>query len=227
MPPKSAIILAAGRGERLSPITDTIPKPLLHIGQTTLIDHHLTALNAAGIDQITINVAHLGAKIIDHVSQYAPSGLEIYFSQESNGALETGGGILQALDHVASDPFVVVNADIRTDFAFDRLPNKMDSYAHLILVKNPSHHPEGDFHLDAGKVKLPSECPEENLTFSGIGVYRKKLFDSRSPGRFPLAPILKQTSQDGLISGSLFTGRWIDVGTPERLDAARKSENND
>ena len=103
----------------------------------------------------------------------------------------------------------------------------MDSYAHLILVKNPSHHPEGDFRLDAGKVKLPSQCPEENLTFSGIGVYRKKLFDSRSPGRFPLAPILKQTSQDGLISGSLFTGRWIDVGTSERLDAARKSENND
>jgi MurNAc alpha-1-phosphate uridylyltransferase len=227
MPPKSAIILAAGRGARLSPITDTIPKPLLRIGRTTLIDHHLTALNAAGIDQITINVAHLGAKIIDHVSQCAPSGLDIYFSQEPNGALETGGGILQALNHVASDPFVVVNADIRTDFAFDQLPDKMDSYAHLILVKNPAHHPKGDFRLDAGQVKLPSERPEENLTFSGIGIYRKKLFDNCSPGRFPLAPILKQKSQDGLISGSLFTGRWIDVGTPERLDAARKSENND
>ncbi|MCP4951434.1 MAG: nucleotidyltransferase family protein [Proteobacteria bacterium] len=227
MPPKSAIILAAGRGARLSPITDTIPKPLLRIGRTTLIDHHLTALNVAGIDQITINVAHLGAKIIDHVSQCAPSGLDIYFSQESNGALETGGGILQALNHVASDPFVVVNADIRTDFAFDQLPDRMDSHAHLILVENPAHHPKGDFRLDAGQVKLPSERPKENLTFSGIGIYRKKLFDNCSPGRFPLAPILKQKSQDGLISGSLFTGRWIDVGTPERLDAARKSENND
>ena len=209
-----AMILAAGRGERMRPLTDTTPKPLLRIGGQTLIERHVHALAAAGIRELVINHAHLGEKLEQALGDGSAYGVNIRWSPEPEGALETGGGIFNALPLLGDLPFIVVNADIWTDFPFSELPDEPDGLAHLVLVDNPAHHPEGDFVLSADRVTQGSGAC---LTFSGIGVYRPELFTGCSAGAFPLAPLLRQAMEEGRVSGSHYRGGWFDIGTPERL----------
>jgi MurNAc alpha-1-phosphate uridylyltransferase len=212
------LILAAGRGERMRPLTDRTPKPLLHAGDRTLIGHLLHALAGAGFRRAVVNHAHLGDQIVAHLGDGERYGLHIRFSDESTGALETGGGIFHALDLLESDPFAVVNGDIYTDYPFARLPDAISGLAHLVLVDNPHHHRRGDFALDGRRVVLP-DATHPSLTFSGIGVYRRALFADCRPGAFPLAPLLRRAIGDNQVTGERYTGRWEDVGTPERLAA--------
>jgi MurNAc alpha-1-phosphate uridylyltransferase len=214
-----AMILAAGRGERMRPLTDTTPKPLLRIGGQTLIEHHVYALAQAGITGLVINHAWLGDQIVKALGDGSAYGVEIAYSPESGSALETGGGILNALPLLGSDPFIVVNADIWTGFPFAGLPSEPDGLAHLVMVNNPEHHQQGDFSLSAGKL---AQTGPAMLTFGGIGVYRPELFSGCSAGAFPLAPILRRAMDAGQVSGEHFTGSWFDIGTPERLDAVNR-----
>ncbi len=165
------MILAAGRGERLAPLTDTLPKPLIKVGQRRLIDYHLDALVAAGVNQVIINVAHLADQILAHLQDATHDSIKICFSREPHGALETGGGICNALPLIESDPFIVVNADIWTDYRFSCLPESITGEAHLVLVPNPAHHPDGDFSLQDGLVLARGAGASPALTYSGIGVY--------------------------------------------------------
>lgn len=209
-----AMILAAGRGERMRPLTDTTPKPLLRAGGRMLIEYHIENLVRAGHCDIVVNHAHLGAQIEAALGDGSRYGARIVYSPEPEGALETGGGILQALPLLGDGPFVVVNGDIWSDLDYRALPHDTDDLAHLVLVDNPAHHPAGDFHLHGARVDgegLP------RLTFSGIGVYRAGLFAGCAPGRFPLAPLLRAAMQRGAVGGVHHTGRWWDIGTPERL----------
>ncbi len=207
------MILAAGRGERMRPLTDHTPKPLLEAGGRPLIAYHLEALARAGVRDVVINHAHLGGQIEAALGDGSAYGLRIRYSPEEI-ALETGGGIFQALPLLGTGPFVVVNGDIWTDIDLAQLRLAEQDLAHLVLVANPSHHPAGDFVLAGGRV-----VPEGSarLTFSGIGVYRATLFDGCTAGRFPLAPLLRTAIAAGRVSGELHAGRWTDVGTPERL----------
>ena len=215
------MILAAGRGERLAPLTEVTPKPLIEIAGQALIDYHLYALADAGVTQITVNVAHLGEKIVDHLNDACPEGIRLAFSHEPQGALETAGGIQHALDLIESDPFIVVNADIWTDFPFASLPDAIESLAHLVLVANPPHHPEGDFGLQE-RVVQTKRSDSLTLTYSGIGLYQKRLFAGCGTGRFPLAPVLNHAAQIGELSGEIYQGTWMDIGTPQRLAEARR-----
>ena len=214
-----AMILAAGRGERMRPLTDTTPKPLLRIGGQTLIERHVHALARAGITELVINLDHLGEQIEKALGTGTAYGVDIRYSHETGRALETGGGIFNALSMLGSDPFLVVNSDIWTDFAFERLPAQPDGQAHLVMVGNPEHHPDGDFSLSSGRV---SRVGPAMLTFSGIGVYRPELFSGCEAGAFPLAPLLRRSMDAGQVSGEHYTGNWFDVGTPERLDAINR-----
>ncbi len=211
-----AMILAAGRGERMRPLTDTVPKPLLPVAGRPLIAHHLTALVAAGITEIVINHAHLGDRIEQALGDGRDHGASIRYSAEPEGALETGGGILQALPLLGTEPFVVVNGDVWSDFPYARLPRRPAGLAHLVLVDNPEHRPDGDFALADGRVR---ERDGAGLTYSGIGVYDPALFADCRPGRFPLAPLLHEAIARDAIGGEHWGGRWVDVGTPERLQA--------
>jgi len=215
------MILAAGRGDRLAPLTDVTPKPLLEIAGKPLIDHHFHALVHAGITQVTVNVAHLGEQIVAHLNDVRPHQIRVDFSHEPQGALETGGGIHKALGLIESDPFIVVNADIWTDFSFASLPDAIEGLAHLVLVQNPQHHPVGDFGLQDGLVQEIDDGSNATLTYSGIGLYRKRLFEGCSSGRFPLAPLLNEAAQADQLSGELYRGKWMDIGTPQRLEQAR------
>ena len=210
-----AMLLAAGRGERMRPLTDTTPKPLLRIGGQTMIERHIQALARAGITELVINHAHLGDQLVAALGDGAAYGVTIRWSPEPDGALETGGGIFRALSLLGDDPFVVVNADIWTDFDFAVLPTEPVGLAHLVLVDNPEQHPGGDFALEGSQVFRNGPV---RLTFSGIGVYRRELFTDCSPGAFPLAPLLRRAMADGQVTGEHFTGAWYDIGTPERLD---------
>ena len=209
-----AMILAAGRGERMRPLTDRTPKPLLRVGDKSLIEHLLTALRHADIRDIVINHAYLGDQIVRELGDGARLGVSIAYSHEAEGSLETGGGIFKALPLLGSDPFLVVNGDIWTDFPFASLPRALDGDGYLVLVDNPPQHPQGDFALD-GDVVLPSGPIQH--TFSGIGVYRSALFAGCRAGKFPLAPILRAAMAQRRIHGQLYRGVWNDVGTPERL----------
>jgi MurNAc alpha-1-phosphate uridylyltransferase len=209
-----AMILAAGRGERMRPLTDTMPKPLLRIGGQTLIERHIHALAGAGIRELVINHAHLGRKLEQALGDGGNYGVDIRWSPEPEGALETGGGIFNALPLLGDAPFIVVNADIWTDYPFGELPEQPDGLAHLVLVDNPAHHPGGDFVLSTGRVLQGGGAP---LTFSGIGVYRPELFAGCAAGVFPLAPLLRRAMDDGRVSGAHYRGAWFDIGTPERL----------
>ncbi|MAF07655.1 MAG: mannose-1-phosphate guanylyltransferase [Acidiferrobacteraceae bacterium] len=222
MTARSAMILAAGRGERLAPLTDVTPKPLLEIAGKPLIDHHLHALAHAGVTQVTVNVTHLSEQIVAHLTSVRPDPVRVGFSHEPQGALETGGGIHNALDLIESDPFIVVNADIWTDFSFAPLPDTIEGLAHLVLVPNPQHHPDGDFVFHDGAVQQTGQGSTTTLTYSGIGLYRKRLFKDCSSGRFPLAPLLNQAAQAGQLSGEVYRGNWMDIGTPQRLEQARR-----
>ena len=210
----TAMILAAGRGERMRPLTDHTPKPLLEVGGKPLIAWHIERLAAAGHRHLVINHAHLGEQIEQRLGDGGAWGVDIQYSAEGEGlALETGGGIFRALP-LLRDPFLVVNADVWCDVDFADLHIAAQDLAQLLLVDNPPHHPQGDFSLVAGRV---AQSGAERLTFSGIGLYRAALFDGCEPGAFPLAPLLRRAMDAGRVGGSRHRGQWLDVGTPERL----------
>jgi MurNAc alpha-1-phosphate uridylyltransferase len=213
------MILAAGRGERMRPLTDRVPKPLLEVGGRRLIEHHLDALVRAGFRDVVVNLAHRGQQIREALGDGAAYGLRIQYSDESPEALETGGGILKALPLLGEGPFLVVNGDVWTDYPFPARELPESRLAHLVLVDNPTHHPEGDFHLDDGRL---SNAGGPRLTFAGIGYYRAALFAGCRQGAFPLAPLLRAACDRGLVGGEHHRGAWTDVGTPERLDALRR-----
>ena len=212
-----AMILAAGRGERMRPLTDHIPKPLLRVGEKTIIEHTINQLISAGFNDIIINHAHLGQQIEDYLGDGQHYRARICYSPEGEQGLETAGGIINALHLLGDEVFMVVNGDIATDFPFAELKNQSVDLAHLVLVGNPEHHPQGDFGLDeAGKV---IENCQEKLTFSGIGLYRPELFCKTPPGSSKLAPLLRQAIANQRVSGQKYAGFWMDIGTPERLQA--------
>lgn len=209
-----AMILAAGRGRRMRPLSDSVPKPLLEVGGRSLIEHLITALRRAGITELVINHAHLGAQIEARLGDGRRYGVTIHYSPEGESGLETGGGIRNALPRLGESPFIAVNGDVWTDFPFARLPRDPPGLAHLVLVPNPSFHPQGDFALRGGRVLNQGRIRH---TFSGIGVYRRELFDDCPRGAFPLAPLLRTAAERGAVSGELYQGAWEDVGTPARL----------
>lgn len=208
-----AMILAAGRGERMRPLTDRTPKPLLEAGGKPLIVHHIQRLAAAGFRELVINHAHLGDRIEAALGEGSRWGVTIRYSAEGK-ALETGGGIYKALPLLAPDPFLVVNGDVWTDIDLSLLKFAEGPLAHLVLVDNPAHHPEGDFSLRDGLVRTQGQ---PRLTFSGIGIYHPDLFRDCVPGAFPLAPLLRRAMDQELVSGERHPGTWFDIGTPERL----------
>ena len=210
-----AMILAAGRGERMRPLTDHTPKPLLPVAGKAIIEHTISQLVAAGFYDIIINHAHLGQQIAEHLGDGSRYGAGIRYSPEGEQGLETAGGIINALPLLGDDVFLVVNGDIATDFPYAELKNRPVDLAYLVLVDNPEHHPQGDFGLDeTGKVI--ENCPEK-LTFSGIGLYRPELFSLTPAGSSKLGPLLRRAIAAQRVSGQKFAGFWMDIGTPERL----------
>ncbi len=212
-----AMILAAGRGTRLRPITDRVPKPLLPVAGEPLIERHLQALAAAGFDEVVINVAWLGQAIRDHVGDGREWGLSVRYSDEGEQPLETAGGIRHALELLRPGPFVVVNGDVVTDYPFGRLVLAPDDYARLVLVPNPAHRSDGDFALAGDRV---ATGPGPRLTFAGIGVYSPALFDDLDEGDERLAPLLARAVAQSRVAGEHYTGVWHDVGTLGRWHAA-------
>lgn len=211
-----AMILAAGRGERMRPLTDHTPKPLLTVAGRPLIEHTIRQLAAAGFTELVINHAHLGQQIETALGNGNRLGAEIVYSPEGE-ALETAGGIVNALPLLGKDPFLVVNGDIACDFPYASLKERPIALAHLVLIDNPEHHPQGDFNLtDSGLVKDEND---RRLTFSGIGVYHPELFAASPPGKSKLAPILRQAMAVSQVTGQHYRGFWMDIGTPERLQA--------
>ena len=204
-----AMILAAGLGSRMRPLTNHTPKPLLEIGGKPLIVWHIERLKEAGFTQIVINVAYLGQQIINYLGDGSQYGVKLYFSDEQNeGALETAGGILKALP-LLSDTFLVVNGDVWTDYTFDKnFMLSQDNLAHLVLIDNPEHNLDGDFLLDG---------TDNKYTFSGIGYYSKEMFKDLDYGKQGLAPLLFKAVDDERLSTEYHTGVWYDIGTPARL----------
>ena len=223
---KVAMILAAGRGERMRPLTDHTPKPLLTVAGKPLILWHIEKLAKAGFGRIVINHAHLGDQIEEVLGDGDAFGLELRYSREGE-ALETAGGIATAMPLIGAEIFPVINGDVFCDYDFARFAGIMDcmqnddTLAHLVLIDNPPHHLKGDFVLDDGLVRdkdIPFPLPPSPFTFSGIGIYRRELFASIEPWKkAPLAPLLKAAMKNGRVSGEHFAGRWVDVGTPQRL----------
>jgi MurNAc alpha-1-phosphate uridylyltransferase len=217
-----AMILAAGKGERMWPLTLDTPKPLLDVDGKGLIEHQIERLRVAGIVDLVVNHAGIGHQMVERLGDGMRYGVTIVYSEEGEEPLETGGGIFRALPLLGPDPFLFVNADVWTDYPFASLPAGPDGLAHLVLVPNPPHHLAGDFALGGGGlVHLEGE---PRLTFSGMGIYRPELFDECGPGRFGVAPLLRHAISQGLVSGERFDGEWLDVGTPERLSALRAQQ---
>jgi MurNAc alpha-1-phosphate uridylyltransferase len=208
------MILGAGRGDRMRPLTDRIPKPLLRVGGDTLIGHQIRRLRAAGIRELVINHAHLGEQIEATLGDGRAYGVSIRYSPERE-ALETGGGIFRALPLLRGGPFLVTNGDIWCDLDYGALSIARDDLAQIVLVDNPSHHARGDFSLSDGRVHRDGE---ERLTFAGIGIYRPELFAACRPGKFPLAPLLHHAMDLGKVGGTHHRGEWMDIGTPRRLE---------
>jgi len=210
-----AMILAAGRGERMRPLTDTVPKPLLKVAGQCLIEYHINALVAAGFTDIVINLAYLGEQIRQTLGDGQHYGVRLHYSDEGSQALETGGGIVHALPLLGNNPFLVLNGDIWTDYPFHRLrEHQVSGLAHLILVNNPSHNPIGDFHLQGQQIDAQGN---PRLTFSGIGIYHPYLFQNCQPGRFSVVPLLREAMAKKQITGEHYPGQWQDIGTPQRL----------
>jgi MurNAc alpha-1-phosphate uridylyltransferase len=208
-----AMILAAGRGERMRPLTDNCPKPLLEVGGQRLIEYHLQQLARAGFHDIVINTARLGELFPEYLGDGSRYGVRLHFSHEGAGALETAGGIIHALPLLDSEVFLVVNGDIWTDFNYATLPDKLRGSAHLVLVDNPRHHPAGDFQLTPeGHV-----IDKPGLTFSGIGLYARELFTPFETQVKPLAPLLRAAMTRDAVTGQYYSGQWWDIGTPQRL----------
>lgn len=209
-----AIVLAAGRGERMRPLTDGRPKPLLEAGGQALIDYHLHALAGAGVREVVVNLAWRKEALRAHLGDGGRYGLAVRFSDEGDEALETGGGIHRALPWLGPGPFLVVNGDIWTDYPLGRLRLPAGRLAQLVLVDNPPHHPRGDFSLGPGGI-LGRDGPR--LTYAGLGAYHPDLFARCAPGRFPLAPLIDAAIAAGHAGGEHHRGAWADVGTPARL----------
>ncbi len=215
-----AMILAAGRGERMRPLTDTTPKPLLKINEHCLIEHHIFNLKTAGFTDIIINTAWLAEKIHQKLGDGSQYGVSIQYSDEKE-ALETGGGIKNALNLLGDEVFLVVNGDVWCDYDYSKLPAlNENNLAHLVLVNNPIHNTEGDFSIQENML---SNHPENKLTFSGIGLYRACFFKQKED-KFPLAPLLRLAADENKISAEYFSGVWIDIGTPERLEQLRNQK---
>ena len=227
-----ALIFAAGRGERMRPLSDVTPKPLLSVGGKRLIEWHLENLARAGVREVVINTAHLAAQFPECLGDGAHYGVRIQYSHEGETALETGGGMLNALALLGSEPFVAVNGDIWTDFDFASLTTEPAGLAQLVLVDNPSQHPRGDFGIAAEGTLFPfADAPnaQRALTFAGIGVYRPELLAdwravignapgaSENPPRFSIAPLLRAAISNGQVGWQQHRGAWSDIGTPQRL----------
>jgi MurNAc alpha-1-phosphate uridylyltransferase len=209
-------ILAAGRGERMRPLTDHIPKPLLPVAGRPLIEHHLVRLAGSGFRNVVINHAHLGEKIVSSLGDGSRFGLEIQYSSERDAALETAGGIVNALPKISGDPFICINADIWTDFNFVDLLTPMEGLARLVMVDNPAHHLEGDFSI-GNESSLTLEPSDNKLTFSGIALYRRAAFLNLVPEYRPLLPLLRQWIEQGEVEYLHHDGVWLDIGTAKRL----------
>ncbi len=208
------MILAAGRGERLRPVTDTMPKALVDVRGENLLERHRCHIKSAGVDTVVINLGWLGEKIIEQVGSGSNYGINVVYSTEADNVLDTGGGIHRALPLLGDEPFLVVNADIYTDMQMPMPDLSEDMMGHLVLVPTPEHRSAGDFDLVNGLVRN-GQNPE--LTFSGVAIYRPEFFAQCSAGRFPLAPMLRAAADAGTLAGSRYSGLWEDVGTPERL----------
>ncbi|MFB2588149.1 N-acetylmuramate alpha-1-phosphate uridylyltransferase MurU [Acinetobacter sp. c1-l78] len=226
-----AMILAAGLGNRMRPLTLTTPKPLLAVADKPLIVWHIEKLKAIGITDIVINAAWLKEKIVESLGDGSQFGVNIYWSLEDEG-LETAGGIIQALPLLGDEPFLLINGDVWTRFDFAELLNfdLKDNLAHLVLVDNPPQHPKGDFILANQQVfsfeqteQLDSQIEQHTFTFAGISVLSPQLFVGLEQGKRPLAPLLRQAMQNGKVSGQKMTTAWVDVGTPERLNDLDKA----
>lgn len=223
-----ALIFAAGLGERMRPLTDHTPKPLLAVAGKRLIEWHLQRLAALGVEEVVINTSWLAGQFPQQLGDGSRWGLRLHFIHEGPVPLETGGGMLNALPLLGDAPFIAVNGDIWTDFDFALLPTRPEGLAHLVLVDNPEHHPHGDFILD-GNGLLHDQGTQPSLTFSGIGMYAPALLrdwhavigeaedDTQRPPRFKLAPLLRAAMARGTVSGQHHHGHWTDVGTPQRL----------
>lgn len=215
------MILAAGHGRRMRPLTDNLPKPLLEVAGKPLIVHQIERLRGAGITDLVINHARLGDMIEAVLGDGSAFGVDIRYSSEGEEPLETAGGIVNALALIETDPFVLVNADVFCEYPLQQLPRLIDTLAHLVMVPNPPHHAEGDFGITDG-LAHPDGNP--SYTYAGIGVFQKALFADLIPGEFAtLGPLLKEASATGRISAELFRGFWSDVGTPNRLAALNAS----
>jgi MurNAc alpha-1-phosphate uridylyltransferase len=210
------MLLAAGRGERMRPLTLERPKPLLAVGGHALIDWHLQRLAAAGIGDVVVNVSWLGAQIEAHCGDGAAYGLNIRYSREDT-PLETAGGIIQALPLLGSEPFILANADTWTDYRISQLVGIAvpAGGAHLVLVDNPEHNRNGDFTLRDARIR---RAAGDTLTYAGLGVYDPGFFDGYAPGKRPLLPLLERAIDENRLTGEHYRGAWVDVGTPERLE---------
>jgi N-acetyl-alpha-D-muramate 1-phosphate uridylyltransferase len=211
-----AMVLAAGRGERMRPITDTLPKPLVSVAGKPLIGYHLERLAAAGIRDVVVNLSWLGDRIRTALGDGGDYGLSITYSEEGPVPLETGGGIFKALTALGPGPFLVVNGDTWSDIDYGHLALEDSANGRIVLVPNPAHNSRGDFGIEGDVVV---ERDADRFTYSGVGVFRPEFFAGCSPGRFPMLPLLKRAIAARLLRGKLHGGEWCDVGTPERLAA--------
>ena len=219
-----AMILAAGRGERLRPLTDSTPKPLLKVGEKSLIEYHLDKLAEAGIKEVIINTAWLGEKIQHALGDGKKYGLNIFYSDEGEQALETAGGIIKALPLLGDEAFLIINGDIFTDYDFKKLTCfELNTEAHLVMVDNPEHNTKGDFALNDDWLENSGET---QYTYSGIGIYTKEFFDGCAEGIRALAPMLKEKIAQQKVSGELYRKAWTDVGTIERLQTLNNQTNS-
>lgn len=221
-----AMVLAAGEGRRMKPLTDVKPKPLLTVAGRPLIEHHIVRLRDAGVTEIVVNVSYLRQQLVEFLGDGSRWGVELTVSEEA-APLETAGGIVQALPCLGDQPFLLVNGDIYTDFPFAKLKkvSLLAGGGYLVLVANPLHHPEGDFCLHGqrlglieGKASAGSPAASiQSMTYSGIGLYDPQLFATEAPGKKPLRPLLDRAVAGALLQGELYSGVWEDIGTPERL----------
>lgn len=215
-----AMILAAGRGERMRPLTDGCPKPLLKAGKHSLIEYHLMALHQAGVRDIVINTGWLGEQFPDVLGDGSKFGMAIQYSHEGYPALETAGGIIKALPHFGGSDFIVVNGDIYTDYDYSRLKLEKGCNAHVVLITNPVHHPNGDFSLDS--LRVVHATKSQTYTYSGIAVYNERFFNGVAAQRLALKPLLDSAIDKHYLSGEVFKGEWRDIGTVERLHTLNK-----
>jgi N-acetyl-alpha-D-muramate 1-phosphate uridylyltransferase len=210
------MILAAGRGERMRPLTNTTPKPLLQAGGKSLIEYHIDALARAGVEDIVVNLAWKGSMLRDALGNGTRFGIKLHYSEEGDSALETGGGVFRALPLLGDEPFIVVSGDIWCPYPFGDLRTRLAErdVAHFVLVPNPSFHTKGDFGLQADRV---TNAADERYTYANIGVFRSAFFEGCRAERFPLVPIMRQRIDEGRVSGELYEGPWRNIGTPAQL----------